>query len=158
MGLMHWMTAATAAVAACVLGGCTFGDEAGQAQHLDAGWNDPNCVAVECLFECCQGWNYSKDPILHGGVVYGRQCDGVRTKNPAYSEYVALMLEDWNKCSSDFVYLESGYCEVVNPPDVIKEFGADEMPVYAGLSFPVCGPQGQKAAHPMDDVELVPQD
>jgi hypothetical protein len=53
---------------------------------------------------------------------------------------------------------ESGYCAVVNPPDVIKEFGPDGQPVYAGLSFLVCPPRGQPAAQPMEDVELIPEE
>lgn len=68
------------------------------------------------------------------------------------------MLQPQNWCPEDFVFFESGYCEIVNPPDTIKEFGPDGQPVYAGLSVFVCPPRGQPAAYPVDDVELIPEE
>ncbi|WP_157906400.1 hypothetical protein [Sorangium cellulosum] len=150
--------ATAAAVAALALAGCTFGDDPQRAQPIVGHWFDQNCVPVECLFECCQGWNYDKDPNLHGGNWYGPQCEEIRTRNSAYSEYVYLMLLEQNWCTEDFTFFESGYCAIVDPPDVIKEFGPDGQPVYAGLRFLVCPPRGQPAAHPMEDVELIPEE
>ncbi|WP_437897646.1 hypothetical protein [Sorangium sp. So ce124] len=147
-----------AAVAALVLAGCTFGDDPQRAQPVVGNWFNQNCIPVECMFECCQGWNYTTKPILHGRGWYGPQCDEVRTKNAAYSEYVVLMLQAQNWCTEDFTYFESGYCAIVDPPDVIKEFGPDGQPVYSGLSFLVCPPRGQPAAHPMEDVELISEE
>ncbi|MDC3954885.1 hypothetical protein [Polyangium jinanense] len=63
-----------------------------------------------------------------------------------------------NYCSRDFVYFESGYCHVIDPPDVVKEFSPDGQIVYAGLNFLVCPKRGQYAAHPMDDVEIILQE
>jgi hypothetical protein len=146
-----------AAVAVSALGGCTFGDEPVDVQPGVGPWFDDNCVPAECLFQCCQGWNYSKKPTLRGGSVPGSQCDEVRKKNSAYAEYVALMLEQWNWCSEEFHYFESGYCYDIQPLDAIKEFGADGQVVYSELSFLVCPPRGQPAAHPMEDVELIPR-
>ncbi|UQA57352.1 hypothetical protein [Polyangium aurulentum] len=157
LGVHRW-TQWMAAIAALALGGCTFGDEPGRANDVVGDWFDDNCVPVECLFECCQGWNYSKDPLLHGGSVYGLKCEETRTKNSAYAEYVALMGALWNKCPSDFNQLETGYCAVINPPDVIEGFNLDGQPVYANLSFLVCPPRGQPAAHPLEDVALIPQE
>ena len=149
----------TAAVASLVLGGCTFGDVPEEAAQPSVGpWFDDNCVPVECLFECCDGWNYSEKPILHGGVVLGPKCDEIKQRNSVYSEYVDLMVEKQNYCADDFKHLESGYCHVVAPPDVVKEFSADGQIVYAGLSFLVCPQQGQYAAHPVVDVEIIFQE
>lgn len=148
----------TMVVAACALAGCTFGDVPEGAQPSVGPWFDDNCVPVECLYACCQGWSYDSKPRLRGGNVPGSHCEVVRTKNSAYSEYVYLMQQTENWCAEDFHYFESGYCEVTNPPDVIKEFGPDGQPVYAGLNFLVCPPRGQYAAHPMEDVEFRPQE
>jgi hypothetical protein len=150
--------AIAAAGAALALAGCTFGDDPQKAQPVVGNWFDQNCIPVECLFECCQGWNYSGDPLLRGRKWVGRQCEEIRKKSAVYSEYVYLMLMEQNWCTEDFTFFESGYCAVVNPPDVIKEFGPDGQPVYAGLSFLVCPPRGQPAAHPMEDVELIPEE
>ncbi|WP_437644536.1 hypothetical protein [Sorangium sp. So ce362] len=147
-----------AAVAALALAGCTFGDDPQRAQPVVGNWFDQNCIPVECLFECCQGWNYNRDPLLRGRKWYGPQCEEIRKKSAVYSEYVYLMLLEQNWCTEDFTFFESGYCAVVNPPDVIKEFGPDGQPVYARLSFLVCPPRGQPAAHPMEDVELIPEE
>lgn len=86
------------------------------------------------------------------------ECEKVRLKNSAYAEYVALMSADWNKCSEEFRETESGYCYVINPPDAIKEFTADNQPVYSGLNFLVCPPRGQFATCPMEDVTLIPRE
>ncbi|WP_437915791.1 hypothetical protein WME73_12045 [Sorangium sp. So ce302] len=151
-------TVIAAAAAALALEGCTFGDDPQRAQPIVGNWFDQHCIPAECLLECCQGWSYSRKPLLHGGQWYGTQCENVRSKNAAYSEYVSLMLDVQNWCTEDFTYFESGYCAVVEPPDVVKEFGPDGQPVYAGLSFLVCPPRGQPAAHPMEDVEIIPEE
>jgi hypothetical protein len=147
-----------AAAAACALAGCTFGDEPERANDVVGDWFDDNCVPVECLFECCQGWNYSQTPLFHGGSVYEPTCEKARIKTSAYAEYWALMGELWNSCSSDFNDFETGYCAVVKPADVIEGFRPDGQPVYAHLSFSVCPPRGQRAAHPLEDVKLIPQE
>jgi hypothetical protein len=146
-----------AAIAA--LSGCMFGDEPKQAPPSSGPWFDPNCVPVECLYECCQGWNYNPEPGISSGYVPGSVCEEVRTRTPAYSDYIVLMTEETsNWCPEDFKYFESGYCEVVKPPDVIKKFGPDGKPVYAGLDFPVCPPRGQISGHHVEGVELTPKD
>jgi hypothetical protein len=150
--------ATTAAVAACALGGCTFGDEPQQAQTFDGGWFGDNCVPVECLFVCCQGWAWSAEPRLRGGNVPGSECDKASQKNSAYAEYVYLMGQPQNLCTDEFTYWESGYCEVIKPPDVVEGFRPDGQVVYAGLTFSVCPPRGLPAAHPLEDVELIPQE
>ncbi|MBK9262106.1 MAG: hypothetical protein IPM54_20165 [Polyangiaceae bacterium] len=149
-GNMRWVVAAVVATA---LSGCMFGDEPPQAQPIVGPWFDENCVPAECMYECCDGWNYHKDPLLTQG---GPECEKVRLKNSAYAEYVALMQQLWNKCSEEFRETESGYCYVINPPDAIKEFTADNQPVYSGLNFLVCPPRGQFTTCPMEDVLLVP--
>jgi hypothetical protein len=87
--------------------------------------------------------------------VPGSECEEVRKRNADYSKYVSLTLEFWNYCTGEFANLESGYCEIVNPPDVIQGFRPDGQPVYAGFTFLVCPPRGQPLAHPMKDVELI---
>ena len=145
-----------AAMTVSVLAGCTFGDVPYEAAQPGVGpWFDDNCVPAACMFECCDGWNYSPKPLLRGGAVSGPACDTVKQKNFAYAEYVALMKSELNLCPSDFAALESGYCHVVQPPDVVKEFSSDGQPMYAGLSFLVCPPRGQPAAHPLEDVEFI---
>jgi hypothetical protein len=143
--------------ATLTLAGCMFGDEPQKAQPIVGPWFDENCVPAECMFECCDGWNYNKDPVLKEGGLYGPECDKVRMKNAAYAEYVTLMLPLWNKCSPEFREIESGYCHVIEPPDAIKEFTADNQPVYSGLDFLVCPPRGQPATCPMEDVEIIPE-
>jgi hypothetical protein len=141
------------------LAGCTFGDVPYEAAQPGVGpWFDDNCVPSECMLVCCQGWAYKSEPRLRGGNLPGSACEEVRTKNSAYSEYVFLMKQTENWCSEDFHYSESGYCEVTHPSDVIKEFSSDGQPMYAGLSFLVCPPRGQPAAHPLEDVEFRPQE
>jgi hypothetical protein len=151
-----------AAVAACALAGCTFGDEpkqAGQAETGLDGWMDVhNCVPVECMFVCCQGWEYIPEPRLRGGNVPGSACEKVRTLIPAYGDYVTLMRGEDNLCPEDFKYWESGYCHVIEPADAIEGYRPDGQPVYSGLSFAVCPPKGQPVAHPLEDVELIPQE
>jgi hypothetical protein len=44
------------------------------------------------------------------------------------------------------------------PPDVIRKINPDGTREYSGLNFSVCPPKGQKAAHPMEDVELIFQE
>jgi hypothetical protein len=149
------------AVATTALAGCTFGDEPGRAEQAQpglGGWFDDNCVPVECLFECCDGWNWSSDPHLRGENVPGSECEKARTKNLAYSEYVYLMRQPQNLCSDEFAQLESGYCHVINPPDAVEGFRPDGQVVYAGLNFSVCAPKGQPLAHPLEDVEFIPQE
>lgn len=88
--LMNWMAAwitrtavrrvpmaTAAAVAGLALAGCTFGDDPQRAQPIVGNWFDQNCIPVECMFECCQGWNYNTKPGLHGGQWYGPQCDKI---------------------------------------------------------------------------------
>ncbi|MRG96116.1 hypothetical protein [Polyangium spumosum] len=151
---------ATAAVAVSALGGCTFGDVPEETPSSVINWPPfaDNCVPVECLFECCDGWNYSKDPILHGGVVLGTKCNEVKAKHADYAEYVALMTSEMNFCPSDFAGIESGYCHVVQPPDAVKEFTFEGQPVYSGLNFAVCPPSVPKAARPLEDKDLAPQE
>ncbi len=150
---------AIASLAVFALWGCTFGDESLSEAKPDGGslFSD-NCVPVECLFQCCQGWAYHNKPSLRGGNVTGYECNEVTKRDSAYSEYVALMLEPWNYCSSEFQYFESGYCYEVQAPDVIKKFTESGQPVYSGLNFSVCPPRGQKAARPMDDIEFIPKE
>jgi hypothetical protein len=147
------------AVAAGALAGCTFGDE-GAAQEVQPGlgnWFNENCTPVECLRECCQGWNYSEYPLLHGGQVLRSQCAKFRT-DPEYAEYDDLMDRRLNRCIKDFAYLESGHCTVIYPPAVYKSIKPDGTPVYAGLNFLVCPPRGQYTSDPALDVELTPQE
>jgi hypothetical protein len=148
------MTASTATLA---LTGCMFGDDPKQQELGPWHWQDQNCVPAECLFECCDGWNWTLKPSLVGGNVPGLECKQVAEKNSDYAFYVALMLEDWNACTDEFRHMESGYCYVIQPPDAIKEFTPDNQPVYSGLSFPVCPPRGQTAGHPVEGVELAPE-
>lgn len=155
-GTMIWVVACAAAMACA---GCTFGDEPVQKAEPSIGnWFDQNCVPAECMYECCVGWNYYKKAKLRGGNVPGSECKKVSQTNPDYSAYVALMLEQWNWCSSEFASLESGTCYVVEPSDAIEGFRPDGAPVYSGLSFLVCPPKGQPLAYPMEDVELTSQE
>jgi len=149
---------AAVVLSAPALSGCVIGEEQEQAKPYIGDWFSDNCVPVECLRECCQGWNYSQKALLHGGQVLADQCAKIRANNPAYAEYDYLTLLPENYCSGDYAYFESGYCEVINPPDVIKEFSDDGRPVYAGLNFSVCAPKGQKAAHPAEAAELIPEE
>jgi len=141
-----------------LLVGCTFGDEAGEAQPGVGPWFDENCVPVECLFQCCQGWAWRAKPSLRGGNLPGSACEEVRKTHPSYSEYVYLMQQPQNYCSDEFNYFESGYCYVIEPSDAIKAFGAGGEPEYSGLGFLVCPPRGQEAAHPLEDVEFAPRE
>ncbi|MDI1435692.1 hypothetical protein [Polyangium sorediatum] len=144
----------TAAMAVIALEGCTFGDEAERAYRVD-GLIDDNCVPMECLFVCCQGWAYKPEPRLRGGNLPGHVCEEVRKKHPDYSEYIYLMGQPENLCANDFKYFESGYCYDIQPPDAIKEFSPDGQPLHSGLSFSVCPPRGQEAAHPLEDLEFI---
>jgi hypothetical protein len=168
---MNWMAArifrtalrrapavATAAFAASALAGCTFGDESVRAQPDAGNWFDPNCVPVECLFQCCHGWNWKPEPSLRGGNVPGFECEEIRKRNSTYSEYIVLMRDTQNYCTDVLASFETGSCYVINPLDVVKEFRPDGQVVYAGLSFSVCPPRGQMAACPIEDVELIPQE
>jgi hypothetical protein len=153
---MIWVVACAAAMACA---GCTFGDEPVQkAEPVVGQWFDQNCVPVECLFQCCLGWNYDNDPTLRGGNVPGSACEEVRQRNAAYSEYVTMMLEPQNWCTEDLAKFESGYCYEIEPPDAIRGYNLDGQPVYSGLSFLVCPPRGQHMAYPMEDVDLIRQE
>jgi hypothetical protein len=151
------MVAGTAAMA---FAGCTFGDEPPpqEAQSVVGPWFDQNCVPAECMYQCCQGWAYRPKPSLRGGNVPNSVCGEVQKRNAVYSEYVYLMNLLQNYCPDDFKYWESGYCYVIEPPDVIEGFSLDDQPVYSGLSFFVCSPKGSPAAYPMEDVEFIRQE
>jgi hypothetical protein len=129
-----------------------------KAEPSIANWFNENCVPVECLYQCCYGWNYDNDPSLRGGNVPGSECEKVRQRNAAYSDYVFLMLLPQNYCSGELAKFESGYCYEIEPPDVIEGYSLDGQPVYSGLNFLVCPPRGQYMVHPMEDVELIPQE
>lgn len=154
---MTWMVAGAAAMA---FAGCTFGDEPPpqEAQHVIGPWFDQNCVPAECMYQCCQGWAYNPKPRLRGGNLPNSACEKVRQRIPSYSEYVFLMKLPQNYCSGEFAKLESGYCYVIEPPDVIEGYSLDGKPVYSGFDFLRCSPKGMPAAYPMEDVEFIRQE
>lgn len=143
--------------AALVPAGCTFGDVPEEAQSSVGDLFDENCVPVECLRECCNGWHYNEIPLFHGGSVMDKECGRYQSR-PEYLEYENLMREKWNWCVQDFADFEGGLCTVIYPPDVIKKIKPDGTREYSGLNFSVCPPRGQQAAHPMDGVEFTFQE
>ena len=155
-GPIRWMVAAAATTCA----GCTFGDEPVQkAEPVIADWFDQNCVPVECMLECCDGWNWKKQPLIQGGQSYGPECEKVAQRNSAYAEYAGLMAEQWNYCSPEFADFEGGSCYIIEPTDAIEGFRPDGQPVHSGVSFLVCPPKGgQPVAYPLEDVEFIPQE
>ena len=68
------------------------------------------------------------------------------------------MQEKWNFCVQDFADFDGGLCTIIYPPDVIRKINPDGTREYSGLNFSVCPPKGQKAAHPMEDVEIIPEE
>ncbi|MDI1477680.1 hypothetical protein [Polyangium sp. y55x31] len=158
-GVVRGMGMVAALVAAALVpAGCTFGDEPEEAQPgVGNWWFDQNCVPVECLRECCNGWHWSPRPLFHGGSSIAQECGKHQTK-PEYLEYEHLMAADWNKCVQDFAGFEGGLCTVIYPPDVIRKINPDGTREYSGLSFSICPPRGQYAAHPLEDVKLQPQE
>jgi hypothetical protein len=155
-----WLVRRGFTVAAmAALSGCMFGDEQpAPAPPALGSWYDPNCVPAECMYQCCQGWNYDKKPNLRGGSVPGEVCNANLAKHPAYGDYVAYATQESNWCSEEYRDLESGYCFDIAPTDVIKELGADGKPVYLSSTFLVCPPRGQFMAYPIEDVEIIPKD
>ncbi|MDC3954310.1 hypothetical protein [Polyangium jinanense] len=151
------MVSATA-VAALTLAGCTFGDEPMEAPPSSViNWPQDNCVPVECLRECCNGWHWSPTPLFHGGSVIAQEC-GTYQNRPEYLEYENLMREDWNQCIQEFAHFEGGLCTVIYPPDVIRKINPDGTREYSGLKLSVCPPRGQKAAHPLEGIEFTFQE
>lgn len=135
--------------------GCTFGDVDGPAKTGIDQFVYDNCVPEECLYECCQGWNYSPAPTLVGAT--WDTC-GTFITNWQYAQYNQLMGEKYNSCSPEFASIEGGLCTIVRPADVFKKSSPNGKLVYAGLSFVTCAPRGQTATCPVEGVEIVPQD
>lgn len=84
-------------------------------------------------------------------------CDAALKTHPAYSDYATLMKAEWNSCTDDFTYEESGYCYPIQPTDAIKEAEPGKQPIYSNSTFLVCAPRGKFLAFPMPDVEIVPK-
>ena len=144
-----------AAVVAGVSGGCTFGDVDAPASKGIKQLVYENCVPEECLYECCQGWNYSPKASLVRG---NRQLCDPFMANAEYAEYDHLMAQDYNYCSPEFSSIEGGMCTIVRPPDVFKRSSPGWKVVYAGLNFITCAPRGDVAAGRVEDVTIVPQE
>lgn len=142
-----------------VLSGCVFGveeEKEGAMRGIDQWVYDNSCVPEECLYECCQGWNYSPIPTLVGAT--SKMCSEYRTNFAEYAQYDFLMSQDYNFCNHEFQYIEGGTCTIVRPADVLKKSGPDGKLEYAGLSFITCPPRGQPANGPMEGVTLIPLD
>jgi hypothetical protein len=102
-------------IAMLALGGCTFGDDPTQAQPGFGNWFDGNnCVPVECLRECCNGWHYVERPLFHGGSYLDTEC-GKYQARPEYLDYERLMQEKWNFCVQDFADFDGGLCTIIYP-------------------------------------------